>query len=639
MCGIAGLLGPVNEELLERMGAVLAHRGPDDRGLWTDPAAEVGLVHRRLSIIDLSAGGHQPLEDAGGQAVIVYNGELYNYRELRRELERDGVRFRGESDTEVLLNVYLRDGEAMLTKLDGIFAFAIWDRRRGELFLARDPYGVKPLYYAETGQRFLFASELKALLQDAAVSRELCPDAVRDHVAYLYTPSPRSILRQVLRLQPGEALVSREKRVVRRWQYHEPPVAGAAEEEADPDALAAALRERFDAAVRRQLVADVPVGAFLSGGVDSSAIAEVARRSIGARRLQCFTIDLSAAGEAWEGFPNDLPYARQAAADLDVDLHAVRVGPEMLEELPAMLWHLDEPQADPAALHVLFISRLAREHGIKVLLSGTGGDDLFSGYRRHLALLQEGWWDWLPASLRGGLRRLGERAPARRPWGRRLQRLWAFADADRQTRLLGYHLWLAPARLAELFRPEVRGAWRDEDPLAPLRRTLQALPPALPRLEQMLCLERRHFLADHNLEYTDRMSMAAGVEVRVPFLDPQLVRFAAGVPPRYKQRGTEGKWLLKRALEGRLPRRILRRAKTGFGVPLRTWLRGPLASTVEETLSPRAVEARGLLDPAAVRRLRADDEAGRLDASYPLFSLVCLELWCRRYIDPEVPTP
>ncbi|MCA9512814.1 MAG: asparagine synthase (glutamine-hydrolyzing) [Myxococcales bacterium] len=635
MCGIAGFSGRFDAALLDRMNAAIVHRGPDDAGTAFDVAAGIGLAHRRLSIIDLSPRGHQPMVDATGTVTVVYNGEIYNYRELRDELVADGYAFRSDCDTEVLLNLYLRDGDKMMSRLNGIYAFALHDSRDDSLLVVRDGLGVKPLYWAETSRGFVFASEMKALLQEPSISRDLDHESVRHHLTYLWTPSPLTMLKSVRKLEPGHALRVRDGRVERHWKFYELPYEQEIVDWPKGDAVVQ-VRKYLTRAVERQLVADVPVGAFLSGGLDSSAVVALAQRAMGTQRLQCFTIGFKDARAEVEGMAEDLPYAQRVAKHLDVDLHTIYVGPEMVDELPNMVFHLDEPQADPAPINALFISRLAREHGIKVLLSGAGGDDVFTGYRRHRALTIERYWSWLPLPARRALATAAGHVRPANEFLRRLSKAFRYADLDGDDRLASYFQWIDGDQLAPVFHPRLREEFA-RSPRSPVLRALDGLPRSVAPLNRMLFLETKFFLADHNLNYVDKVSMANGVEVRVPLLDPELVALVARLPVGYKQRGNTGKWVLRRAMAPYLPREVLYRGKTGFGAPLRNWLRSELAPLVDELLAERALEARGLFDPAGVRALVDADRARRQDASYTIFSLMCIELWCRMFVD--VPAP
>ena len=631
MCGILGFSGSWDAHAFQRALRQLGHRGPDDSGVYCDDSQGIALGHTRLSIIDLSPAGHQPMASADGAAVVAFNGEIYNFRELRAGLEKRGRVFRGHSDTEVLLSLYQEHGEDMLGLLNGIFAFAIHDRSSQSLLLAVDSMGVKPLYFCEGPRGVAFASEYKALSVLGGIDTRLDVVALCRYLGFLWSPGGASPLQGVSRVQPGEALRVRSGRIVRRWRW----AMSTWPEQADAMDAATAVdgaRERLRTAVHRQMVADVPVGAFLSGGLDSSAVVAMAREL--APRIECFTIDSGAVRDA--GVTDDLPYARQVAAHLGVTLHEVQVdAARMSASLEQMVYQLDEPLADPAPLNVLYISQLARQHGVKVLLSGAGGDDLFTGYRRHRALMLEHYWGWLPSAGRRALRKGSAMLGQGGAIGRRIAKAFAHADWPARRRVSGYFLWADPGRVIGLFAPEHRAALSATVMTAPLDDYLGTLPARQSPLQHMLALEQRFFLADHNLLYTDKMSMAAGVEVRVPFLDNDLVAFANAMPPEFKQRGRDGKWVLKKAMEPFLPHEVIYRPKSGFGAPLRHWLRHELRELVDDTLSADTLRRRGLFDPAAVAALVADDRAGRVDAAYTILGLVCIEIWCRKFLGPS----
>jgi asparagine synthase (glutamine-hydrolysing) len=378
------------------------------------------------------------------------------------------------------------------------------------------------------------------------------------------------------------------------------------------------------------MVADVPLGAFLSGGLDSSAVVAFAKEQN--PDIHCFTID-SVDGRD-EGDTEDLPYARRVAKHLNVHLEVVQVHADhMAADLERMVIQLDEPVADPAALNVLYISQLARRHGMKVLLSGAGGDDLFTGYRRHRAQQIDPYFSRLPSALRHGLDSLASALDQRRAWKRRLAKAFNGAGLNGDARIANYFVWSRRSDLFALYTPEFKRQLGAASAEAPILDFLSTLPEATKALDKMLSLELRFFLADHNLMYTDKMSMAAGVEVRVPFLDMELVEFAQRIPLAYKQRGAVGKWVLKKAMEPYLPHDVIYRPKTGFGAPLRRWLGGALKPLADDVLSATSLQERGLFDAGAVRSLRDADTAGRVDASYTILSLMCIEIWCRHYID------
>jgi asparagine synthase (glutamine-hydrolysing) len=632
MCGIAGVSGRPAAEFGDAVLERIAHRGPDGSGRYASPCGSTSLWHTRLAIQDPSPDGAQPMQAVDAKVVITFNGEIYNFRELRTQLQGRGYVFRSHSDTEVLLALYLEYGTALLEKVNGIFAFAIWDARDSSLFIARDGLGVKPLYISEAGGSVAFASEIKALLCFPWIPRDLDAAALFSYLRYLWCPAPRTPLVAIRKLQPGEAVLVRNGTIVRRWKHYALPV-GTTAAGRPVDDWVRDVRDGIATAVERQMVSDVPLGAFLSGGLDSSAVVACAVKHA-AGRLQCFTIDFDAAHAAEEGFVRDLPYARRVARHLDVDLHVVRVGSEMADELARMVWQLDEPQADLAGLNVLFISRLARRHGIKVLLSGAGGDDLFSGYRRHRALGLSRLWDCLPHAVPRAMSAVACKLPARPPLLRRAARLLSAASLEGDSRIAAYFDWNSPAAVRSLFGAEV-ALQADEEPLL---QTLHALPAHTTPLQRMLLLEQRYFLADHNLNYTDKMSMAAGVETRVPFLDPDLLRLAARIPDTLKQNGAHGKWILKKTMEGVLPREIIYRPKTGFGVPLRAWLRQELRPVLHDLLGAKSVRARGLFRASAVAKMLEENDTGRGDHAYGLLSLMCIELWCRQFVDASPTT-
>jgi len=635
MCGIAGFMGDFSPALLDRMEARLAHRGPDDSGVLWLPDARVGLAHRRLSIIDLSPLGHQPMWDETGAVVIVFNGEIYNYRELRKLLVGRGYGFKSQTDTEVILNLYLCFGEGLLPYLNGIFAFAIWDTRKQVLFLARDGLGIKPLYYTENSKGFLFASELKALLEEPSVDRTINLRAIQYHLAYLWCPSPHTMLARVFKLEPGHALTVREGRMERRWQFYDLPCDGVEVSGGETEA-AGLVQESLRTAVERQMVADVAVGAFLSGGLDSSAVVAMARQFSSTNKLQCFTIGFRDDAFQRETGADDLPYAQKVAKHLDVDLHTIYVGPEMSEHLVQMIYHLDEPQADPAPINVLLICQLARSHDIKVLLSGAGGDDIFTGYRRHYALSKEKYWDWTPRWLRRGLKGLSSRLSSTHRHGRRLAKAFQYADLEGRERLASYFYWIAPEVIQGLFSADLKQTLAGVPSSGPLLEALDHLPPQTLPLDQMLYLEGKFFLTDHNLNYVDKMSMATGVEVRVPLLDPDMISLAASLPLSLKQHGAVGKYIFKRAMEPYLPPEVIYRPKTGFGAPLRHWLRHELKGLMDDLLSEEVLRRRGFFDPQAVHRLREQDRRGSIDGAYAIFGLACIELWCAIFLDRSI---
>jgi asparagine synthase (glutamine-hydrolysing) len=627
----------------------MRHRGPDSEGTWTSRDAATVLMQTRLAIIDLSASGRQPMALPEVGTCLTYNGEIYNYRELRADLRSEGTTFRSESDSEVLLHLHAQYGHSMLSRLNGIFAFAIHDPRDNSLFLARDQLGTKPLYYVETSLGFFFASEAKALVRGGVVPAEIDRLAALSHMGLLWSPGQRTIFAGIKKLEPGHALIVRAGRIIRQWKYWDFPVGSeyasdhntrdVVPPKSDTE-MALCVARTIRSAVERQLVADVPVGAFLSGGLDSSAVvafAQEARTRAGMDSVQCFTIQIDEEQGGKEGFAPDLPYAKKVANHLGVDLHIVETNASMMDRLPQMIYHLDEPTADPAAINALLISELARSQGIKVLLSGTGGDDIFTGYRRHFALTQEYLWANLPQAVRGTLSWSAKRLPKNRPLGRRIAKALEYANLDGDERMASYWNWLNPSDAISLFSSDFIGDLKPIDMNATIVNTLRNARPEADAVQRMLYAECKHFLADHNLNYTDKMGMAAGIEVRVPLLDLEVIRLAGALPSRVLQHGRIGKWIFKKAMEPYLPAEIVYRPKTGFGLPLRKWLHTSMHEIVDDVLSEHSLSKRGIFDAKSVRRLLENDRAGRVDASYTLFAVMCMEIWARQFLDGHFP--
>jgi len=634
MCGVIGVSGFFTVAALQAGVAAISHRGPDDAGMYTDPVAQVGLGHTRLSILELSALGHQPMLTDDGQVVLVFNGEIYNFRELRAELEAKGVVFKGHSDTEVILQLYLSEGDAMLSRLNGIFVLGLWDARKDALLVARDGLGVKPVYVyegsGEGGACFAFASEIKALQHLIPPQDALDFAAIDRYLSFQWCPGAGTPFAKVKKLDPGQALWVSRGRVVSRSTWYQLPIFTKTPAAMTEEVATLGVQTYLRQAVHRQMIADVPVGAFLSGGLDSSSVVAFAKEIN--PEVKCFTIE--AVGGQDAGMTDDLSYAKQVAQHLKVPLAIVRVdSSQMARDLEQMIYQLDEPLADPAPLNVLYISRLAREQGIKVLLSGAGGDDIFSGYRRHLALKSEHYWGWLPQGVRAGLASLAGGLDQRNPRFRRVAKLLSGAALEGDARLVNYFLWAKRVDLHALYTPEFKAQLGQARAEAPLTEFLSQLPKTATALDRMLALEQRFFLPDHNLTYTDKMSMVAGIEVRVPFLDLDLVQFASRIPDQLKQRGAQSKWVFKKAMEPYLPRNVIYRPKTGFGAPLRRWMQQDLRGLVGDVLSVASLKRRGLFEPKAVQQMIQANDSGEVDASYTLFSLLSIELWCRAFID------
>jgi asparagine synthase (glutamine-hydrolysing) len=619
MCGICGLVAGERErapnlEAVARMSGRLVHRGPDDDGLFCE--GPVALAARRLSIIDL-AGGHQPIENEDGSAVVVQNGEIYNYRELQRELEGRGHRFATDCDTEVLVHAYEEWGDAFAERLRGMFAIALWDKRRRRLLLVRDRFGIKPLFYRHAEGGLSFASELKAMLEQPGFSREIDPQAVAAYLAFNSIPAPLTIFKEARKLLPGYLLTWERGEVALR-RYARPGAVPADEARSgSAQELAAELREVLDDSVRAHLVADVPVGVLLSGGVDSGGLAALASKHV-EEPLRTFSI-----GFEEEGF-NELSRARLVAERYGTDHHELVLRPDAVELLPKLVEAFDEPFGDSSALPTYLVSELAVSE-VKVALSGEGGDELFGGYYTYVADLLARRVGRLAALARP----LAEALPSRTDRVGFDYKAKRFARAAALPPLERHHGWKeifsAQAR-AELAGPGA-SAW---DPLDLYRERYAETAGAEP-LARMQDVDLGIYLVDDLLVKTDRLSMAHSLELRVPFLDPKVAEFAFSLPPQLKVRGTAKKRLLRQALAPLLPREIVHGRKQGFSIPIAAWLRGPLEPFAREVLAPSAVARQGLLDPAAVTPILDRHCSGQEDLSRQIWGLMALTLWFDRY--------
>ena len=629
MCGIVGIYGG-DIGLIDSACSSLSHRGPDDSGIYLDHKNKVALGHQRLSIIDLSDLGHQPMFSEDNKFIIVFNGEIYNFIELKDDLIKQGYSFKGSSDTEVLLNLYIAYGEEMLEKLNGIFAFAILDISNKKLFIARDALGVKPLYYFQEGDTFSFASEIKALFDLKPRDIEIDIESVNRYLAFLWCPGDGTPIKSIKKLKPGEALIIENGQIKNKWFWYKLPNFRNINSDLSKAESINGTTYNLRKAVHRQMVSDAPLGAFLSGGLDSSAVVSFARELN--QEINCFTIETI--GKQDYGFVDDLPFAKKVAKHLNVNLEVVPVdSSKIADDIQSMVVQLDEPLADPASLNVRYISKLAKEQGIKVLLSGSGGDDLFTGYRRHLAIDIERYWSWMPQKIRALIDTSSKELNTNKPLQRRLKKLFNGASLNENDRLINYFRWTNNVTIESLLSDDFKEIINISNPDSPMLDFISPISRDSSRLDRMLSIEQRFFLADHNLNYTDKMSMAEGVETRVPFLDKELVDFVAKIPNKYKQNGRQGKWVLKKAMEPFLPKSIIYRPKTGFGVPLRRWINKELNELLRDLLSAESIKNRGIFSAQSVEKLLMDNDSGKIDASYTILSLLCIEIWCRAYID------
>jgi asparagine synthase (glutamine-hydrolysing) len=641
---------------------MLAHRGPDDEGMvLLDTSGEMppvegrrgrplppssgtgrdlGLGHRRLAVLDLSEAAHQPMPAGDGRSWLVYNGEIYNFRELKKELEAGGERFAGSGDTEVLARLLAIHGTDALPMLDGIFAFAFYDAARRRLILARDRLGVKPLYYVDRPDLFAFASEFKALLAAPGVSREMDLRALDQYMTFLWVPDPATILKAVRRVPPGHFLVVDRAGVsVRKyWEmsFDEAGDPGVSERE-----YAERLWDSLTSCVAREMVSDAPLGAFLSGGIDSSAV--TAAMVAAGSHPETYTVGFSSRDLAWDIVPDDLRYARLMARRFPIEHHEILLEPQVVKVLPRVIYHMDDPVADPAAISAYLICNQAASR-LKVMLSGMGGDEIFAGYPRHLAVGLADLYCLIPAFLRRwAIRPLVRRLPGagRGRWigiARNIKKLEKAAHLPFEERYLAYLSYHDANGKAVLYSPHLREAVGDFDAFSNHREHLAATA-GLSRVNRMIHLDCKLFLPCLNLTYMDKMSMANSIEVRVPLLNRELVNFASRLPPGLKLKGWTRKYILKRAADGHLPAEIVWRRKAGFGAPMRAWLARDLRGLVDEVLSERTIRNRGLFEPSAVRGIIEAHRSGKEDFHLQVWQLVVLELWHRTFVDQPEPAP
>jgi asparagine synthase (glutamine-hydrolysing) len=616
MCGIAGLLSlggkPPLQEEVQSMCDAMAHRGPNDDGFYVSSDAVLGM--RRLSIIDID-GGHQPVHNEDRTIWVVFNGEIYNFKFLREALERQGHRFYTDTDTEVIVHLYEQYGESCVDRMRGMFAFAIWDEKRKTLLLARDRLGIKPLFYTIVNGRLAFGSELKVLLQLPEIERKLSFSSINYLFSSMCTPSGESIIEGVHKLKPGHLLTASPRRALQVRQYWDVDF--------DPDYtkteeyFVERLRELLEESVRLRLIADVPLGAFLSGGIDSSSIvATMARLSSGP--VKTFSI----------GFPdqdyNELDYARKVARKFGTDHYELVVDPNVIGIIDDLAWYLDEPFGDSSAIPTYMVSKLAAEH-VTVVLSGDGGDELFAGYDKYVRERRDRRVEQIPRPLRQ-LAGLAGRAMQEGMKGRNFLRHLAF---DGTERYFDTNILFREAEKISLFAEDAYEHIRKEDP----RRAWAAcMKNASHWLSSLQYMDLKNYLPNDILTKVDRMSMAHSIEARVPLLDHRIVEFAATIPPELKLKGVTTKYIFKKAMEGILPDEILDRPKRGFAIPLARWFRGQLSLYVRDLLLSRKSLGRGLFKKSYIERLIEMNDRGR-SLDLQLWTLITFELWCRRFVD------
>lgn len=629
MCGIFGEFrfsgkGLEDPQVYREMGEALRHRGPDQSGLFQD--AHITLGHRRLSIIDLSEAGRQPMPNEDESLWIVFNGEIYNFQELRPELEKSGHRFRSQTDSEVILHLYERDGVACLEKLRGMFALAIWDSRGKNLLLARDRLGKKPLFYYRDALRLVFASEIKALLRHPAVGRDIDPRAIDEYLAYQYIPAPRSIFHGIRKLLPAHYLLLRGSQAEeqRYWNLDFARKPGETSEQA----LGEQVLRHLDEATRIRLRSDVPLGAFLSGGVDSSAVVAMMARHMSAP-VKTFSIGFE------ESDYDELKYARLVAKRFGTEHCEFVVKPEATEVLPKLVWHYDEPYADSSALPTYYLSKMTREH-VTVALNGDGGDEAFAGYEKYLAMKLFARLNALPAGVRRALQRLGSilpEQPARRNLLRKLKRFLKSGTGGLKAQYVSLMTLFSPADKEFLYSQDFQAGLRETPPAEAFLQDLLDRTSQLHWIDRLSSTDILSYLPNDLLVKVDIASMAHALELRSPFLDHKFIEFAASLPPQLKVSGLTTKYLLKRALKGILPDEILYRKKMGFGVPLNHWFRGSLKDFAAETLLSSRSLGRRYFQSGFVRQLLNEHSVGKKDHAYKIWNLLILEIWHQTYID------
>jgi asparagine synthase (glutamine-hydrolysing) len=629
MCGICGKLefdrnASVPEPLIRTMLNSIRHRGPDDQGVYL--SSQVGLGHARLSIIDLSSG-HQPLSNEDGTVWIVFNGEIYNYRELRSFLLTKGHVFKTQSDTEVIVHLYEEFGPQCVERLRGMFAFALWDGKAKQLFLARDRVGIKPLYYSLSDNAIVFASEIKAILVDPAVSRHLAPEIIDRFLTFLYVPGEETLLKDICKLAPGHYLLARNGKVEIR-QYWDlsflKPSEPLSMEEAESE-----LSNLLAEAVELHMIADVPVGVLLSGGVDSTAVLSCAAERTD-KEISSFTVGFSDAG-----FADERPYARLAAETFGSRHHEMTItADDFVAFLPKYVWHMEEPVCEPPAVALYYVSKLARDH-VKVLLSGEGGDEAFAGYDNYRSIT------WLER-----LKQVWPAGNGAASWGLSQLNSWAHsARVAKYAPLVNakfpdyyYSRTSTPYRysgngIGQLYASDFHRSIDKEYTVEPLRRLFSKMEHQSV-LDQMLYIDTKTWLPDDLLIKADKMTMANSLELRVPLLDHRLLEFAASLPSDFKLKGFSLKYIWKKALSKRVPSGILKRKKAGFPVPYEFWLRNNLKNQVRDILTDRKTIERGYFQKAAIEKLiSANSDFGTY--SKEVFSLVALELWHRMFLDGE----
>jgi asparagine synthase (glutamine-hydrolysing) len=637
MCGIAGLISQKPENLIGAMLKSIEHRGFDDEGVFVSEKfgkdeLRLGLGHRRLSIIDTSSAGHQPFFSADGRYVLTYNGELYNYLEIKAELEAKGCEFHTDCDTEVLIKAFQEWQLDCLPKLNGMFAFAVWDEREKTLTLVRDRTGIKPLYYACIGEKIVFASEIKAILAAKLIRAELDLEGLHQFLTFLWTAAPHTLFKGIYQLPPAHFLVWKDGEIsVRQWwdlDY------SREEKDKSEDFWREQVLETLNKSVEMEMIADVPLGAFLSGGVDSSSIVALMMKHT--KNVSTYTTGISAADLQFDIIPDDVEWSRRVAKILPIDYHETLLTPDLTELLPKLVYHMDAPVID-MAIPSFLISEQARATQ-KVMLSGMGGDEVFAGYPRQMAMQIAGMTDFIPSAVRRPLMKMldamlygGVRGKLTAPL-RNAKKFARSAAMNFENRYLGFGTYFTNEMKSRLYSENLRGFMKDFDAYAQHKKFFENCRDASP-LNRLLYVDFKTFMPALNLDTTDKTSMAANLEVRVPFLNHELVSLSEKIPAELKIKGLKRKYILKKAVESLLPKEIIWRKKAGFSAPVRSWIRTSLKPMIDDLLSEETIKRRGLFDPAEVRRMIELNHSGREDFNLQIFQLLNLEIWMREFLD------
>jgi asparagine synthase (glutamine-hydrolysing) len=635
MCGITGFVGDFASGLVSRMNAIQKHRGPDGQGVFEDPQAQLALGHVRLFILDLTPAAAQPMHSPDGRFVLIYNGEIYNFKELREDLISRGHYFKSTGDTEVLLHGLMEYGDSFLERLNGIFAFALWDRKEQELLLVRDPIGVKPLYYCEPKPgTLLFASEIKALLAYPGLRREPNFEALQEHLARSHASGTHTALKGIYRLGPGMMLEWKGSNKSLQIKPYWKPDFSQNSEKTYSETIES-LRSSVQAAVKRQMVSDVPVGSFLSGGLDSSLITLLAAEHA-KKDFKCFTITYPASENLLDQFIDDTPYAFKISQSLGKPQIMINIKPEVSPLLERLIWHMDEPIADPAIIASYLISQYARKNGTIVLLSGQGADELFGGYPRYQAMYLVNLFQFLPTFIQEWIVRGSSLVPGaiEGPLGaklRRIRRVLSEMTDQPDNRFMAYCSATTDQHIHRILHPDIREILKDRSSAVQGVSMIQSC--NANNGNKYLYRDFIDYLPNHNLLYMDKMSMAEGIETRVPLLDLEIVDKVMSLPFKWKVSGLKTKKILRDVARGIVPEEIIRRPKAGFGAPYRKWLRYDLNEMWSELTSEAALRRRGWFDPYGVKEIRKLSQAGNIDLYMLQWAILTIELWARQFID------